>query len=123
MTDDCGVCLDPGDYDAPAFYVEKIVKARKPYKCCECGRDIHIGSQYQNVTGKWDGDFDVKRTCIDCYHIREAFRCGGGFLFERLWDDLWEYKNDINFDCVKNINTASAKAYYLDRLRKMRGIE
>lgn len=122
MNEDCGVCLDPGDYDHPEMYEEKVVKARKECRCCECGRQISIGQEYQRASGKWDGDFGTHKTCLDCMNIRDAFACGSGFMFERLWDDLWEYKNDINHDCVKKIKTPSAKAYYLERLRKMRGI-
>lgn len=120
---DCGVCLDSGYDETPTLYNDNFFKARKSHRCCECGRQIAVGSQYQRVEALWDGNFDTYKTCMDWWNIREAFRCGGGFLFERLWDDLNEYKNDINFDCVKNIKTPSAKAYYLERLREMRGIE
>lgn len=120
---DCGVCLDGGDWDAPTLYNYNFVKARKEYSCCECGRKIHKGAEYQRVTGLWGGRFETYRTCMDCYYIREAFRCGGGFLFCDLWNTLWEFKNDINTGCLERIKTPSAKAYYLEQLRKMRGIK
>jgi len=120
---DCGVCLDPGDYDAPRMYSEMVVKARKPHGCCECGNTIHPGSEYQRASGKWDGDFGVYCTCLDCMHIRDAFRCGGGFLFGQLWDSLHEYRNDVNTGCVEKIKTVSAKQRYMDWLREARGID
>lgn len=123
MDADCGVCLDPGDYDAPLMYHENIVCARKTHKCCECNRDIKPSAEYQRVTGKWYDSFDTYRTCLDCMHIRDAFRCGGGFLFGQLWESLHEYRNDVNTGCVAKIKTISAKQYYMDWLRKERGIE
>lgn len=122
MDEDCGVCLDPGDYDAPEFYSEKIVKGRKPHQCLECGNKILPGAQYQKARGKWDGDFNEYHTCMDCVNIRDAFRCGGGWMFGQLWESLHEYRNDVNLDCVKKIKTVSAKQKYVDWLREQRGI-
>jgi hypothetical protein len=122
MIEDCGVCLDPGDHDAPEMYCEKIVKARKPHDCCECEIKIESGSEYQRTTGRWDGRFDVFCTCLDCVNIRDAFRCGGNFFFGQLWDSLHEFRNDVNFDCVAKIKTVSAKQRYMDWLRKVRQI-
>lgn len=119
---DCGVCLNDGDFDAPEFYNESIVKARKQHKCYECNRIIDIGKQYQRVTGKWDSSVDTFCTCLDCMNIREAFRCGGSFLFGELWTTLRESQERINTGCLERIRTPSAKEYYLERLREMRGI-
>ena len=67
---DCA-CFDPvsdmGDGSCE-FYSVKIVKARKKHKCYECGHIIEIGESYEYATGKWDGDFDVFKTCDDCQH-------------------------------------------------------
>ena len=120
---DCGICLDPGDYECAEMYSEAVVKARKPHRCCECGKAIHPRSEYQRASGKWDGDFATYRTCLDCMHIRDAFRCGGGFLFGQLWDSLHEYRNDVNTGCVAKLKTVSAKQAYMDWLRQARGIE
>lgn len=118
----CNICLGD-DYDPPQFYNERVVKARKPYTCCECHRPINKGQQHRLATGKWEGELGSYRTCMDCYHIREAFRCGGGFFHERLWEDLSEYQNDLNAHCVAKIKTVSAKEYFLERLRKWRGLQ
>lgn len=123
MTEECGFCLNPGDYDAPVLYQERIVRARKPYNCCECGRCIEPGQQYQKTTGMWDGEWYAHYTCLDCMHIRDAFRCGGGFLFGQLWDSLYEYRNDVNTACVAKIKTVSSKQRYMDWLREARGID
>lgn len=120
---DCGVCLSDNDYDGPTLYNDRFVRARIPHKCCECRRTIIPGFQYQKVTGKWEGYFNEHHTCMDCWNIREAFRCGGGFIFGQLWETLADYRNDINTGCLEKIKTPSAKGYYLERLRKMRGID
>lgn len=120
---DCGVCLDSGDYEHPSVYRDDMVKSRKPHKCGECGGTIERGQQYQRVTGCWEGSWDTHYTCMDCWNIREAFRCGGGFFFGRLWDDLHEYRNDVNTGCVEKIKTVSAKQKYMDWLREVRGID
>lgn len=119
---DCGVCLSDDFCEGPTIYAEKVVTARKPHSCCECGRSIPAGAKYQRVCGLWDGRFDTFRTCMDCVNIREAFRCGGGFIFCQLWETLHEFRNDINTGCLERIKTPSAKSYYLERLREMRGI-
>lgn len=85
MNDTC-ICVDGGE--APSFYDEKIVKARKQHKCCECHKTIKKDEKYHFVSGMWEGGFDTYRTCLPCHGIRrDFFQCG--FIFEKLWDDLW----------------------------------
>jgi hypothetical protein len=42
------------DYEAPDFCIDKIQKARKNHKCCECLQIIPIGEKYIKYTGKWN---------------------------------------------------------------------
>lgn len=120
---DCGVCLS-GDYDCAAEFSDtSYAKARKVYRCCECHRDIAKGQEYERQVGKWEGDFYTYKTCMDCVNIRTAFACGGGYTFTRLWEDLSEYQRELNTGCLEKIKTPTAKAYFLERLRKWRGIE
>ena len=52
--------------NAPEFYTEDIVRARRDHNCCECTRTIRKGETYRRSTGKWDGDFGSYATCQAC---------------------------------------------------------
>jgi len=47
--------------DGPEFYKEKLVTARKEYKCSETGITIKKGDKYWRCAGKWDGCMSVFR--------------------------------------------------------------
>jgi len=83
----CDCSIDFGDY--PEFYREEYPKARKTYRCCECGENIEPGQKYHKVVGKWDGDFEIYRTCMTCYHIRKDY-CPNGFIFGELAEVVYE---------------------------------
>lgn len=109
------VCVYVGDYDGlNEFYSEAIRKARKPYKCCECGNPIAVGDQYERVSGKYDGEIFSERTCLPCVEIRKAFACGGwvcGELWESIRDQLfpsWDAMQAI--DCLAKLTTDAAMA-------------
>lgn len=57
----------------PELYSEKMVKARKSHKCCECRNLIHKGETYQLAKGLWDGSFSAYRTCAACATIRADY--------------------------------------------------
>lgn len=61
-------CID----DGPKVYTEKIVTARKDYKCCECYGIILKGKRYHYFSGLWDY-FEIYRTCLPCHTIRTDF--------------------------------------------------
>lgn len=70
---------DWGDCDEyPEFYDERVVKARKLHKCCECHIPIPIGVEYQRIVGKWDGQLSTFKTCMQCAaarkHIQDSDR-------------------------------------------------
>jgi len=56
--------------EGPSVFEELFPKARKEYKCCECGKIIPVGEEYQYYKGCWDGKWSKFRTCIDCHHLR-----------------------------------------------------
>jgi hypothetical protein len=121
---DCGVCIGTSDYDAPEWSNTDIVKAcRKPFLCCECKREVPKGKPYEKSVMKYEGDFYTYRTCMDCVNIRDGLRCGQGFLCESLWDDITEVFDQITTGCLAKIETASAKAYFVERWRKWKGLE
>ena len=61
------------DYEQPSFYDKHKPVARKEHRCCECGRVIRKGEEYERVTGMWDGYIDTFKTCQYCVSLRDAF--------------------------------------------------
>jgi hypothetical protein len=120
---ECGVCIGSNDYGCAEWSDIKILKCRKPHKCCECKREIPKGATYERAAMKYDGDFYCYRTCMDCVNIRDGLRCNRGFLFETLWESIEEVFGEITTGCLQKIETASAKAYLMERWRKWKGLE
>lgn len=88
------------DCDRPSAYFVKIVKVRKPHKCCECGLTINQQERAEKADGIYDGEFRTFYTCLDCLGILnflkpkfpEALDCHGeladflsesGFLYSK----------------------------------------
>ena len=59
------------DGDPPSVISIVSRKARKPHRCCECGRTIHAGEKYEHVWGIWDSRPDTFNTCHLCTDLRE----------------------------------------------------
>lgn len=59
--------------DGPTVMREVIRRARKQYRCCECGNHIEVGNRYEYVTGIWDGVGQTFRTCLDCVEARKIY--------------------------------------------------
>ena len=73
------------DSEAPEFYQEKKVTARKEHKCSECGATIKPGDKYIRVVGKWY-DFMEYKTCMDCQLIADLMTCSR--VLGVLWEDI-----------------------------------
>lgn len=59
--------------ELPEVFNEKMVKARKPHKCCECATEIEAASEYQRSSGIWnDAGAKTYKTCKRCARIRDA---------------------------------------------------
>lgn len=74
-TDYCEVVDDPAE-----FYVARMVRARKPHVCYECGGPIVVGEVHEYAGGRLDGWWSA-RTCAACCRGPLAFvdrNCGGG---------------------------------------------
>ena len=77
-------------------------RARKPYRCCECQREISAGEQYEYATGVLNGDdgWLTMRTCQHCaagpYDWLE--RVCGGWLYEGAYEDLTEHRHELVAD-------------------------
>ncbi len=88
MTDSC-ICIDSGE---PAqFYGARVMAARKPHICCECGEAIQPGEQHERVTGKWDGAWSTHTTCLICLGVRDTYFAECGWVFTQLWEHVHEH--------------------------------
>lgn len=87
------------DYDPPEFYVRKTQGAIKKHTCSECGCSIEKGEQYENVRGKWEGQIDTVKTCLDCVHIRTVFSEMKCFCWSHggLLDDVCNQLSEAEF--------------------------
>lgn len=77
------------DHEPGYLLKDQVVKAAKQHKCCECGRSIEKGEEYELVVGKWDGGLSTYKTCLICCEVRKAFFCS--WTYTQIWDDLLEY--------------------------------
>ncbi len=93
---DC-IYLEPTDYEIAECFFESSPIAKKPHKCCECGRIIEPGEKYIRESGKWTGEFSVYKTCIDCFSVREEMFCEG-YLYTTLWENVCEYLRDVDYE-------------------------
>ena len=87
MTIVCDCSIEDGD--GPEFCHDKIVKARKEHRCCECDEPIKPGQKYEYTAGLWDGYFCVYKTCMTCVRIREDF-CPCGWAYGMLQETIME---------------------------------
>jgi RNase P subunit RPR2 len=71
-------------------------KAIKEHKCGECGKIIVKREKYQYMTGKSGGYMYTHKMCNDCHSILKYFY-NGGFFFEQLWDDLFEFIRESDY--------------------------
>jgi hypothetical protein len=88
-------CVYPSDfYDAPEFVTTSLRRARKPYRCGECGDPISVGDLYEYAAGKWDGRFSCFRTCARCVNVRTDYFPHGWSYGEMVQD----WKETHGFD-------------------------
>lgn len=113
---DCGVCIGGGDYDEPCdFWVQKMIKARKPHICSECTRIIQPSEVYERVSYKYDGDVCAVIICGFCSEIGCALSCEGRML-GCLWEDVREQVfPEMTTGCLAKLKTAAAKRFLLDK--------
>lgn len=94
------------DYDAaPEFFSEKFVVAKKEHKCCECGKTIAVGAEYEYVSGKWDGSFGSFKSCIKCSDLRIALAEVSCPYYGGLFEEYWEYLQGV----LSTMDAARAK--------------
>ncbi len=123
---DCDdVCVLSGDRSEVAEYTgtRTIRMARKEHCCCECGCTIRRLMSYEVAWGKWDGVFEVFKTCHLCVEIREKFSCGRGWTFTDVWETLREdLFPRLRYECLNGLSIPS-KEKVLQDWRRWKGLE
>ena len=114
-----------GDYDGdtPAFFSQRMVKARKYHVCYECRGQIAPGQPYQLTVGKWEGNFDTFKFCAPCVEIASEFT-DGARSFGVLWDDIdqnWEDGAHLQA-CLNRLTTVAAKEHMRQQWLKWKGL-
>lgn len=112
MNDNYCVSSSYEDSEMPKFFIQKNVKARKQYMCCECGDTIFIGIKYESSLGIWDNDWRRYKTCLACVEIRNILFCNG-YLFEGLSDDIFENANEVCIaDAVLELSDKAKEKFF-----------
>ena len=120
---ECAISIGGGDFDCSCDFSERReVKARKPHRCSECRQEIPVGTTYEYVAAKFDGDFYTIKTCLPCAEIREAF-VDGAFNYGDLWEEMREHGFDkFNEGCLTRLETSTAKQMLVNQWRKWKGL-
>ena len=61
------------DCELPEAMRRLTRRARTQHECCECGGTIEPGTQYEYVSGIWDGHALTFKTCAECVGIRHWY--------------------------------------------------
>lgn len=123
---DCNVCLGTDDFDFTwDFSTEKIVKARKEHKCCECERVIAKGQTYEYFSAHGDDQMFTFKTCLLCAELRESFTCEPGYAIphESLWSDIKEFLfPEMTTGCLQKVKTVEAKQFLIEKWQEWKGL-
>lgn len=90
------------DYVPVDVHRARKVRARKPYRCEECGKRIAVGEVHEYVFAVYDGDPSQFRTCAHCLDIRQ-------FVQNNIPCFCWAYGNLID-DAREAIDAAYWRA-------------
>lgn len=55
------------------FYNRSLPEARKTHTCEFCGKEIQSGEKYSYETGKYEGEFFVRKLCLICEQMLSDF--------------------------------------------------
>lgn len=82
------------DGSEPAdVYRDQMHRARKPYRCGECGRDIAPGETYRYTFSVYEGHAGTDRTCAHCAVMQDwLLRACNGWVFGAVCDDINEHR-------------------------------
>ncbi len=117
----CTFALDEYDGEFNDFSSSHLVKARKEHLCCECGRTIARGEQYENASGKTEGGLWRFHTCLTCGEIRDQF-APGGYAYTTLWEQIKDgLFPEMNFACMEGLS-AAARTFLIERWQEWKGL-
>ena len=89
--------------EVPEFITQKIRKARKSHRCCECKNLISKGHMYAYNSGLWEGSFSSFKTCIFCHGLRsEAVEESGDNHCWPCFTGLLDYITDFGLTESEN---------------------
>lgn len=75
------------------FYSQSTPRARKEHMCGFCGGVIRAGERYSYESGKFDGEMFVRKLCLPCKNILNAFIADNG-VGEFRWEWVSEWLAD-----------------------------
>jgi hypothetical protein len=58
------------DCNSPEVFNDRLVRAKKPYQCYECGNTIAVNEKHHSIFGVWDGEPSSYRFCCNCETLR-----------------------------------------------------
>jgi hypothetical protein len=89
--------------DFPSVFSEKVRKAHRQHKCCECQGIIKMGENYHLDKGCWDGKWAEFKTCMECDDLRHEphslYRDDEG----PAYGELREWANEAGISIVRTI--------------------
>ena len=72
------------------FYSSHIYRARKKHTCDFCLKCIKPGELYSNESGKFDGEFFVRKLCMPCKNMLDEYlQSSGDSVFD--WASVHDY--------------------------------
>ncbi len=100
------------DADPVEFLDSRVVRrSRKALTCSECGEAIPVGSEYERVTYRFEGEFSSERHCSACRESAAefGFHMLGGLLWEHF-EEAWDGGSPLQA-CLNRLTSADAKAH------------
>ena len=110
-------CFDADVDDYSTILEDKMVRARCPHFCCECGRVIEPGEKYRREKTVHDGICFTHKTCIDCSSIRDNLVCSffWGDILELVQDGISDRQGNISESAISKL-TPNARAWVCERI-------
>lgn len=72
------MCEIYDDADMCDVWEERQVRARKSYRCSECGGQIESGSHHRRIDTLYEGSWDHHRVCEPCWDLWTRFSAEHG---------------------------------------------
>lgn len=75
----------------------KLVTARKPHRCSQCGITIPAGLRCYRSRGLYDGAFYSDATCVDCQHLAADLYQSGYFSEGAYGEECYPYLPEADY--------------------------